>query len=198
MQQLGNEYAVMVSMLADLTPQELLEERKDKIYEDVDLDPKIKYHQALASKLEPAEFIFVLDRSYSMSGDPIETAKEALILFLHSLPPRSKFNVVSFGSEFETLFEGTVDYCQETMEKAEQVIKTYEANLGGTEIFAPLHSIFADRDESNRLCKHVFLLTDGAVFDPEKCVELVRDNSNHFVVNTFGIGSGASTHLIVE
>ena len=57
-------------------------------------------------ELEPQEFIFLIDRSGSMyQGDKaIKTAKEALKLFLHSLPDGSFFNVVSFGTNFEYLF----------------------------------------------------------------------------------------------
>ena len=198
MQKKDDEYAIMVSMLADLTPPEVWEEKKGEIHELVDLDPKIKYQRQLENLMTPAEFTFVLDRSYSMMGTSMETAKEALILFLHSLPPRSKFDVVSFGSTFESIFEGTVEYNQKSLEQAEEAIRTFDANLGGTEIFKPLHSIFADRDEENQLDKHVFLLTDGAVFDPEEWIELVKGNSEHFSVHTFGIGSGASTQLITE
>jgi len=49
------------------------------------------------------EFIFLLDRSGSMSGIRIEKAKEALIFFLKSLPSDSYFNVVSFGTNFSFL-----------------------------------------------------------------------------------------------
>lgn len=51
-----------------------------------------------------SEFIFVLDRSGSMSGRRIEKAKEALIFFIKSLPGGSYFNIYSFGSHFEKIF----------------------------------------------------------------------------------------------
>jgi len=50
------------------------------------------------------EFIFVLDRSGSMSGRRIEMAKEAAMLFLTSLPVDCKFNVISFGNSFTRMF----------------------------------------------------------------------------------------------
>jgi len=56
-------------------------------------------------KSAKCEFIFLLDRSGSMSGTRIENAKMALILFLKSLPPGSYFNVVSFGENFDKLFD---------------------------------------------------------------------------------------------
>ena len=43
-------------------------------------------------------FVFIVDRSGSMSGQRIETVREALKLFIRSLPLNSKFSIISFGS----------------------------------------------------------------------------------------------------
>lgn len=99
-----------------------------------------------------------------MHGKPIEVAKEALKLFIKSLPIGSYFNVYSFGSEFEKLFESPMLYTQENLDSALQKIETFDADLGGTEIYQPLDSIF--KTESNTgLQRHVYLLTDGCVGD---------------------------------
>lgn len=53
-----------------------------------------------------------------MSGSPIRLAVEALKLFLHSLPLGSKFNVISFGSNFSKLFPESIDYNEKSLKFA--------------------------------------------------------------------------------
>ena len=65
-----------------------------------------------------AEYIFLLDRSGSMGGARITKAKEALVLFIKSLPQDSYFNIVSFGSGSKKLFEQSRKYTNKGIEYA--------------------------------------------------------------------------------
>ena len=51
------------------------------------------------------EFIFVVDRSWSMSGDRVETAKRTLTMLLRTLPSEgTSFNIFSFGRLCDSLW----------------------------------------------------------------------------------------------
>jgi len=45
-----------------------------------------------------------------MGGSRIQKAKEALVLFIKSLPQDTYFNVISFGSGSSSLFPKSVKY----------------------------------------------------------------------------------------
>lgn len=78
------------------------------------------------------EYIFLLDRSGSMEGARIEKAKEALILFIKSLPLDTYFNIFSFGSRSEKMFESSVKYNDKEIKAVVNRVRELSANLGGT------------------------------------------------------------------
>jgi uncharacterized protein with von Willebrand factor type A (vWA) domain len=78
------------------------------------------------------EYIFLLDRSGSMYGASIEKAKEALILFLKSLPIDTYFQVVSFGSSSKKMFDKSQKNSNESITKAIEKILPISADMGGT------------------------------------------------------------------
>lgn len=50
------------------------------------------------------DFVFIIDRSGSMSGWKMDAAKRTLQLCLRSVPEGSLFQIVSFGSSYDMLF----------------------------------------------------------------------------------------------
>lgn len=58
-----------------------------------------------APKIPSQEYIFIIDRSGSMSGPSIETAKRTLVMLLRLLPSmQTTFNIFSFGSKVTSLW----------------------------------------------------------------------------------------------
>lgn len=62
------------------------------------------------------EYIFLVDRSGSMEGDRIETAKRGLMMLLRSLPAQgTTFNIFSFGSHCSGLWAQSMEYNEHTL-----------------------------------------------------------------------------------
>ena len=59
-------------------------------------------------EIAPKELVFVLDTSGSMSGFPIEKAKESMALALDGLHPRDTFNLITFAGDTHILFPNPV------------------------------------------------------------------------------------------
>lgn len=110
------------------------------------------------------EYIFLLDRSGSMNGNRIEQANQALILFLMSLPEDSYFNIISFGSKFDRLYNRSQKYNDLSVEETVKKIETFTADYGGTEIAEPLLDITKKETPMKQgYQRHVIVLTDGQV-----------------------------------
>uniref|UniRef100_A0A667YRY3 von Willebrand factor A domain containing 5B1 n=1 Tax=Myripristis murdjan TaxID=586833 RepID=A0A667YRY3_9TELE len=138
------------------------------------------------------EFIFLIDRSGSMSGVNINRVKDAMVVILKSLVPGCLFNIIGFGSTFKTLFTTSQNYEEEALALACEYIRKIRADMGGTNILAPLNWILRQPMYSGHP-RLLFLLTDGAVSNTGKVIELVRSHARCY---TFGIGQNACRRLV--
>ena len=76
---------------------------------------------------------FVLDTSGSMSGFPIEKAKETMKLALDNLYPADTFNLITFSGDQHILFPEPVPATKENLAKAQAFLETRQGG-GGTEM----------------------------------------------------------------
>ncbi|KAF2356295.1 VIT domain [Trinorchestia longiramus] len=142
------------------------------------------------------EVIFVVDRSGSMNGEKIQSARAVLLLFLKSLPPGCRFNIVCFGSSHFFLFkEGSRVYTQETLAEACSLHDKMEADMGSTKILQPLKAIYSQPVDPE-FSRQVLILTDGKVWNVDEVTELAARYASSTRVFTVGIGEGASTALV--
>ena len=148
--------------------------------------------------LNPAVFIFLIDQSGSMSGNSIEVASKALLLFLQSLPAGSYYQIIGFGSEFKKYDEIPKEYNEKNITKSKKIINGLGADLGGTDIYSPLNDIYSSDKIYNKinLPKIIFLLTDGEVENKKETLELIERNSNKYSIYSIGIGNNFDKDLI--
>ncbi|CAG8751247.1 4793_t:CDS:2, partial [Gigaspora rosea] len=131
-------------------------------------------------------------------GGPIKKASDALQLLLRSLPRDCFFNIISFGFNFDSLFEKSQPFSEESFSKALEYAQEMTANYGGTEIYNPLKWAF--ENSRNDMPTSMFLLTDGQVYNVDQIIELIKsceekkkDDLRFFSI---GIGDSVSHHLV--
>ena len=145
-------------------------------------------------------FIFLVDRSGSMYGNRINMAKQSLIYFLKSLQENgSKFNILCFGSKFYSIFNENKLVNDDNINQALNLVMNFDADMGGTEIKKAIEYInkkLIDKDLLNR----IFVMTDGAVWDVQDCLDMVTKTKNkpNFDCKFYslGIGNGCSESLV--
>ncbi|KAI0058597.1 hypothetical protein BV25DRAFT_1890952 [Artomyces pyxidatus] len=146
------------------------------------------------------EYIFLVDRSGSMSGGRIETARVALTALLKALPSEgTMFNIFSFGNECNSMWPISRSYDQRSIQDATNHVGFMEANYGGTEIKSALEQVFRKRNVS--IPTAVFVLTDGESHDIADTTAAVRHAVRTSAANaplrvfTLGIGDTASSAM---
>ena len=179
----------------------------DKISELIDIpekpienDIKSFYEKYLSNieSEEPALFIFLVDQSGSMSGDPMKVVIESMLIFIQSLPKDSYFQIIGFGSDFEKYNKSPVEYNDKNIKEIVKKIKELQADKGGTNIISPLDDIFNNKKEYEKikLSKNIILLTDGEVENKNRCFNLIKENCDMFKVHSIGIGNEFDEELI--
>src|ERR1044072_7348540 len=133
-----------------------------------------------------------------MGVEPMKKAAQALELLLRSLPEGCYFNVVSFGSLHDSLFPRSQLYSEDSLSKALSLAQTMTSNYGGTEIFSALKWAF--ENSRSDMPTSVFLITDGAVWNVDQIVELVREHEERkkddLRLFSLGIGNSVSHNLV--
>jgi len=165
--------------------------------------PTIPNQRALMTTLTPrfklppslGEVVFIVDRSGSME-DRIDMTKKAMTVLLKSLPVGVKFNICSFGSNHSFLWERSQAYGSSTLNEALRHVGSFDADLGGTEILAPVAATIEARYRDLHL--DMIIMTDGQVWHSEDLFACIGKAAEEHSCRAFslGIGDGVSTSLV--
>lgn len=143
----------------------------------------------------PKEIVFVLDTSGSMSGFPIEKAKEAMKLALDGLYPRDTFNLITFAGDTAILFPEPVPATPENLRKAQEFLASRRGG-GGTEMMKAIRAALDPSDALGHI-RIVCFMTDGYVGNDMEIISEVQKHPNARVFS-FGIGSSVNRFLLAK
>jgi Ca-activated chloride channel family protein len=141
----------------------------------------------------PKELVFVLDTSGSMSGFPIEKAKETMKLALDGLYPQDTFNLITFAGDTHILFPQPVPATPANLAKAQAFLES-RAGGGGTEMMTAIRAALEPSDKQDHL-RIVCFMTDGYIGNDFAVIGEVRKHPNARVFS-FGIGSSVNRFLL--
>ena len=144
-------------------------------------------------EIAPKELVFVLDTSGSMSGFPIEKAKESMALALDGLHPRDTFNLITFSGDTHILFPNPVPATAENRRLAREFLSSRSGG-GGTEMMKAIRTALAPSDAPERT-RVVCFMTDGEVGNDLEILAEVQRHPNARVF-AFGIGSSVNHFLL--
>ncbi len=144
-------------------------------------------------QVTPKELVFVIDTSGSMSGFPIEKAKETVGLALEGLYSLDTFNLITFAGDTHVLFPEPVPATRENIAVARQFLDSRQGR-GGTEMMKAIVAALETSDRQDHI-RIVCFMTDGFVGNDMEIIGEVRRHSNARVF-AFGIGNSVNRFLL--
>jgi Ca-activated chloride channel family protein len=134
--------------------------------------------------------IFILDRSGSMEGAPLEQAKRAVSACLATLRESDEFGLVAFDDHTELFHKAPMKATMENRDKALKFLERVDAR-GGTEMEQALRAGF---DLAGKKPADFFLVTDGQVSATENIIQHMKQAEMR--IYCLGIGAASQDRFL--
>ncbi len=147
-----------------------------------------------ADEVAPKEMVFVVDRSGSMSGEPIEKAKEAMRRCLKGMNPKDAFQVFSFSNSLDSLAPAPLPNTPANQEKALAYVNGLDGR-GGTEMLAGANAALGFPSDPDRM-RIVFFMTDGYIGNETEILAAIEERLGESRLFAFGVGTSVNHYLL--
>lgn len=145
---------------------------------------------AIASK----DVTIVIDRSGSMTGEPLQNAKAAAVDVIRRLAPADRVNVIAFSDEVDPLFRAPLILDEETRGRAIGFVQRLHEG-GGTDIALALTTAIKSQDIKPGRPRVVVFMTDGQS-DVDKSVLAAQADTGDIRLFTVGLGKEVNRPLL--
>jgi Ca-activated chloride channel family protein len=146
------------------------------------------------ANVAPKEMVFVIDRSGSQDGPPLDKAKETMLYILQHMNPDDTFQIISFADSAEQLFDKPAKVSSFTRGRAEEYIQSLTAD-GGTWLGKAVEKVCSAPEDQHRL-RIVTFMTDGEIGNDEEILGMIRKYRGNARWFSFGTGDSVNRFLI--
>lgn len=143
----------------------------------------------------PREVTFVLDRSSSMRGAPMNQARAVMQEVIASLEERDALNVLTFSDEVESLTDAPLSADASHREAALAMIRDLDV-VGSTHMVPALQSALRARGDDDERLRIVVLLTDGYIGDESEVLRAIAEDLGDARLYALGVGSAVNRFLL--
>jgi len=143
-----------------------------------------------SSEQAAGRVVFLLDRSGSMSGTPMQQASRALEACLGAMSAEDHFNIVAFDSTTEMLGNGPMLATGDNRDRARQFLRGVDAH-GGTELLSAIRVAVAQLGQAGG---QILVVTDGQVMETEAILQCLPKDGVR--LHCLGIGSASQDRFL--
>jgi len=145
-------------------------------------------------QINPRELVFIVDRSGSQSGLPLQKARETMLYILDHLNPRDTFQVMSFSNGIELLFAKPQPVSADTIDEAKKYVASLHAD-GGTEMMQAVE-IANELPAADHRLRVFAIMTDGYIGNDKQVIDFVKTTRSKSRWFSFGTGNSVNRYLI--
>ena len=148
--------------------------------------------------VRPKEMVFLIDKSGSMMGEPIDTAKAVIKRAIEKMGPEDTFQLIAFDSSTESMSPTSLPNTPANVAAAERWMGSLSGG-GGTEMLAGIRAAL-DQPYDTKRVRMVVFCTDGFIGNEREIIDYIghdhQSGRGQSRVFGFGIGSSVNRYLI--
>ncbi len=145
--------------------------------------------------IAPKEIFFVVDNSGSMSGQPMEVAKETVRQFVRGMNPDDSFQIMRFSETASSMSSEPMENTAANVRRGIEYINSM-SGMGGTVMIEGVRACVGYPEDPERMRYSIFL-TDGYIGNESEILSELRTTlGEHTRLFSIGVGSSVNRYLI--
>ncbi len=145
--------------------------------------------------IAPKEVFFVVDNSGSMSGQPMEVAKETVRQFVAGMNPGDSFQIMRFSETASALSSHPLENTPRNVQRGIEYIDAMYG-MGGTMMIEGVRACVGYPEDPERM-RYIIFLTDGYIGNETEILSELRTTlGENMRLFSIGVGSSVNRYLI--